>query len=51
LSLFPRSKEALLHIVCTNPLAFQPGTGFQYSNGIDVLGVAITEITNISLNE
>lgn len=49
LSIFPKSKEELLQVVTQNPLTFQPGTGWQYCSGIDVLGVIISEITGNSL--
>jgi len=49
LAIFPKNKEMLLEVVTKNPLSFQPGAGWQYSNGIDVLGVIITEITGKTL--
>jgi len=51
LAIFPKNKQMLLDVCTKDPLAFQPGQGWQYSNGIDVLGVIITEITGTSLFE
>jgi len=51
LAIFPKNKQMLLDVVTKDPLSFQPGEGWQYSNGIDVLGVIITEITGTTLFE
>ena len=43
------SADAFVERVTSLPLAFQPGTGWMYETGIDLLGMLITRATGCSL--
>ncbi len=46
-----QTRESYLNALCSIPLKFQPGSKWEYSCSIDILGFLIEEITQISLQE